>query len=113
MSAYNFEARRHRRRCSRSFEAYASASAKRSSGTSFRIPAYDAVLQVHRTPSIVLDARHAVSVTERQRYILRVRAMARTVAEVYYDEARGDGLSDAPPEPGHAGLGHGRAGASP
>ena len=31
----------------------------------------------------LLDARHAVSVTERQRYILRVRTLARGVAEAY------------------------------
>ena len=32
----------------------------------------------------LLDARHAISVTERQRYILRVRALSRSVAEAYY-----------------------------
>lgn len=32
----------------------------------------------------LLDARHAISVTERQRYILRVRTLARTIAEAYY-----------------------------
>jgi hypothetical protein len=31
----------------------------------------------------LLDARKALSVTERQRYILRVRALARAVAEAY------------------------------
>jgi glycyl-tRNA synthetase alpha chain len=31
----------------------------------------------------LLDARRAVSVTERQRFILRVRTLARGVAEVY------------------------------
>jgi glycyl-tRNA synthetase alpha chain len=31
----------------------------------------------------LLDARHAISVTERQRFILRVRGMARGVAEAY------------------------------
>ena len=30
------------------------------------------------------DARHAISVTERQGYILRVRTLARSVAEKYY-----------------------------
>jgi len=30
-----------------------------------------------------LDARHAISVTERQRFILRVRTLARGVAEAY------------------------------
>ncbi|MBI3170988.1 MAG: glycine--tRNA ligase subunit alpha, partial [Hydrocarboniphaga effusa] len=33
----------------------------------------------------LLDARQAISVTERQAYILRVRALARAVAEAYYD----------------------------
>jgi glycyl-tRNA synthetase alpha chain len=33
----------------------------------------------------LLDARRAISVTERQRYILRVRTMARAVAQAYYD----------------------------
>ena len=32
----------------------------------------------------LLDARGALSVSERQRYILRVRAMARSIAEAYY-----------------------------
>jgi glycyl-tRNA synthetase alpha chain len=32
----------------------------------------------------LLDARGAISVTERQRFILRVRALARAVAEAYY-----------------------------
>jgi glycyl-tRNA synthetase alpha chain len=32
----------------------------------------------------LLDARHAISVTERQRFILRVRNLARAVAESYY-----------------------------
>ena len=32
----------------------------------------------------LLDARKAISVTERQRYILRVRTLARGVAEAYY-----------------------------
>jgi glycyl-tRNA synthetase alpha chain len=32
----------------------------------------------------LLDARKAISVTERQRFILRVRTLARAVAEAYY-----------------------------
>ena len=34
----------------------------------------------------LLDARHAISVTERQRFILRVRTLARAVAEAYYQK---------------------------
>jgi len=33
----------------------------------------------------LLDARGAISVTERQRFILRVRALARAVAQSYFD----------------------------
>jgi glycyl-tRNA synthetase alpha chain len=32
----------------------------------------------------LLDARQAISVTERQRFILRVRAMSGTICEAYY-----------------------------
>ena len=33
----------------------------------------------------MLDARNAISVTERQRYILRIRTLSRQVAEAYYE----------------------------
>ena len=33
----------------------------------------------------LLDARRAISVTERQRYILRVRQLSRAVAQAYYE----------------------------
>ena len=46
-------------------------------------PAYEQVLRASHTFNL-LDARHAISVTERQRYILRVRALARAVAECYH-----------------------------
>lgn len=47
------------------------------------LPAYEMVLKASHTFNL-LDARHAISVTERQRYILRVRTMAKAVAEQYY-----------------------------
>jgi glycyl-tRNA synthetase alpha chain len=47
------------------------------------LPAYEMVLKASHTFNL-LDARHAISVTERQRYILRVRNMAKSVAETYY-----------------------------
>jgi len=47
------------------------------------LPAYEQVLKGSHSFNL-LDARHALSVTERQRYILRVRTMARQVAEGYY-----------------------------
>jgi len=54
------------------------------------LPAYEQMLSASHTFNL-LDARHAISVTERQRYILRVRDLARAVANAYYAsrEARG------------------------
>lgn len=48
------------------------------------LPAYEQVLQASHTFNL-LDARHAISVTERQRFILRVRTLARAVAQAYYE----------------------------
>jgi glycyl-tRNA synthetase alpha chain len=47
------------------------------------LPAYERMLKTSHTFNL-LDARKAISVTERQRYILRVRTLARAVAEAYY-----------------------------
>ena len=46
-------------------------------------PAYDQCIKASHLFNL-LDARHAISVTERQRYILRVRNMSKAVAETYY-----------------------------
>ena len=46
------------------------------------LPAYEYVLKASHTFNM-LDARQAISVTERQRFILRVRTLARGVAETY------------------------------
>lgn len=51
------------------------------------LPAYEMVMKASHTFNL-LDARHAISVTERQRYILRVRSIARACANAYF-EARG------------------------
>ena len=48
-------------------------------------PAYDMVLKASHTFNL-LDSRHAISVTERQRYILRVRAMSRQVAQCHFQK---------------------------
>ncbi len=48
------------------------------------LPAYEMVLKASHTFNL-LDARKAISVTERQRFILRVRTLARAVAQAYYD----------------------------
>jgi glycyl-tRNA synthetase alpha chain len=51
---------------------------------SLPLPAYEQVLKASHSFNL-LDARHAISVTERQRYILRVRSLARAVAEAYFN----------------------------
>jgi glycyl-tRNA synthetase alpha chain len=48
------------------------------------LPAYEQVLKASHAFNL-LDARHAISVTERQRFILRVRTLARAVAQAYYE----------------------------
>jgi glycyl-tRNA synthetase alpha chain len=73
------------------------------------LPAYEQVLKASHTFNL-LDARRAISVTERQRFILRVRALARAVAQAYYDsrEALGFPLKSGPqaaqPGAGAAGV---------
>jgi glycyl-tRNA synthetase alpha chain len=47
------------------------------------LPAYDFVVKAAHAFN-VLDARGAIGVTERQRYILRVRTLAREVCHAYY-----------------------------
>jgi glycyl-tRNA synthetase alpha chain len=47
------------------------------------LPAYEQMLKASHTFNL-LDARRAISVTERQRYILRVRTLARGIAQGYY-----------------------------
>ena len=46
------------------------------------LPAYEQTLKASHVFNL-LDARKAISVTERQRFILRVGALARAVASVY------------------------------
>jgi len=61
------------------------------------LPAYEMVLKASHTFNL-LDARSAISVTERQRFILRVRTMARSVAQAYYDSRARLGFPLAPEE---------------
>lgn len=60
------------------------------------LPAYEQMVKASHTFNL-LDARRAISVTERQRFILRVRTLARAVAETYYAarEALGFPLAEA------------------
>ncbi len=48
------------------------------------LPAYEMVMKCSHNFNL-LDARGAISVTERAAYIGRVRTMARGVAQAYYD----------------------------
>jgi glycyl-tRNA synthetase alpha chain len=80
MSAYNFE-HADVAVLFREFDGHEAACA-RLLGLELALPAYEQVLKASHAFNL-LDARHAISVTERQRFILRVRAMARGVAEAY------------------------------
>ena len=51
------------------------------------LPAYEMVMKASHAFNL-LDARQAISVTERQRFILRVRTLARDVAKAYFDARR-------------------------
>ncbi len=59
------------------------------------LPAYELVLKASHIFNL-LDARHAISVTERQRFILRVRTLARLVAEEYFQVRKRLGFPLAP-----------------
>ena len=49
------------------------------------LPAYERVLEASHAFNL-LDARHAVSVMQRQQYILRIRTCARAVAQAYLQQ---------------------------
>ena len=57
--------------------------AERLIGQGLVLPAYEQMLTASHTFNL-LDARQAISVTERQRFILRVRTMSRAICEAYY-----------------------------
>jgi glycyl-tRNA synthetase alpha chain len=58
--------------------------AKRLIGAGLALPSYEMVMKCSHTFNL-LDARGAISVTERAAYIGRVRALSRLVAQVYFD----------------------------
>jgi glycyl-tRNA synthetase alpha chain len=61
------------------------------------LPAYEMVVKASHTFNL-LDARGAISVTERQRYILRVRQLARAIAQSYVKARAKLGFPMATPE---------------
>jgi glycyl-tRNA synthetase alpha chain len=81
-SRYNFEAA-NVPLLLRQFDSYESES-QRLIEAGLVLPAYEMVLKCSHTFNL-LDARGAISVTERAAYIARVRALAKLVAQAYYD----------------------------
>lgn len=61
------------------------------------LPAYEQVLKCAHSFNL-LDARGAISVTERAAYIGRIRTLARTVAQSYFDSRERLGFPMAPRE---------------
>lgn len=82
-SAYNFE-HANVEELFRSFDAH-EAEAFSLVELDLPLPAYDQVCKASHCFNL-LDARRAISVTERQRYILRVRKLAQAVAKAYYEQ---------------------------
>ncbi|MDG1813806.1 MAG: glycine--tRNA ligase subunit alpha [Porticoccaceae bacterium] len=74
----------------KSFDQYEK-DAERLIEASLPLPAYEMVMKASHTFNL-LDARKAISVTERQRYILRVRTLARGVAQGYFDSRMAKGF---------------------
>jgi glycyl-tRNA synthetase alpha chain len=93
MSTYNFETS-NKEWLFTQFDAY-EAECGRLLAERLVLPAYEMMLKASHTFNL-LDARHALSVSLRQRYILRVRTLAKAIATAYYDarEALGFPLLD-------------------
>ena len=66
-------------------------------GNQLALPAYEQVLKAAHTFNL-LDARGAISVTERAAYIGRIRNLARAVAQAYLDSRARLGFPMAPKE---------------
>ncbi|HXF08733.1 MAG: glycine--tRNA ligase subunit alpha [Pseudomonadota bacterium] len=93
MSAYNFE-QAPVDELFRLFDLY-EAEAGRLMAAALALPAYEMVMKASHAFNL-LDARHAISVTERARYILRVRTLARAVAQAYFEARARLGFPLAP-----------------
>ncbi len=83
MSAYNFE-HAYVEQLFNAFNAH-EAQCKQLIEQELPLPAYEMVLKASHTFNL-LDARHAISVTERARYIGRVRTMSRGVAKLQFEK---------------------------
>jgi glycyl-tRNA synthetase alpha chain len=89
MSAYNFE-HADVELLRQNFEAY-TRECQKLLALNLPLPAYEQVLKASHTFNL-LDARGALSVTERQRTILRVRELAKGVAKCYFDRRQSLGF---------------------
>lgn len=89
MSRYNFE-EANTDELFRQFRFYA-AECERLVEIRLILPAYEIALKASHAFNL-LDARKAISVTERQRYILDIRKLTQKVAEGYYDWREGLGF---------------------
>jgi len=81
-STYNFE-QSNAPLLFRHFDEY-EAEARRLIDAALALPAYEMVMKCSHTFNL-LDARGAISVTERAGYIGRVRALSRAIAQAYFD----------------------------
>ena len=88
---------RHARCCCAQFDTH-EAACRQLLDDKLVLPAYEQMVKASHSFNL-LDARRAVSVTERQRFILRVRTLARGVAEALSREPRGARLSAAEEPP--------------
>ena len=70
--------------------------AKRLIAAALALPAYEMVLKAAHTFNL-LDARGAISVTERAAYIGRIRNLARSVSQAYFDSRVRANFSMCPP----------------
>jgi glycyl-tRNA synthetase alpha chain len=71
--------------------------AKRLIEARLALPAYEMVLKAAHAFNL-LDARGAISVTERAAYIGRIRNLARSVSQAYFDSRLRSGFPMCPPE---------------
>lgn len=81
MSAYNFE-HADTKTLFEQFESY-ERDCERLLSQNLALPAYEMALKASHTFNL-LDARQAISITERQRYILKIRTLVKAVATTYY-----------------------------
>ena len=81
-STYNFE----KANVEKLFQEFnvAEAESMKMTENNLPLPAYEFAMQASHIFNL-LDARHAISVTERQRYILRIRDLVKSVATSYYE----------------------------